>query len=76
MFIRHALRGLEKAVFRPTAQWARSGWRRLHGSGLGRVGRLERRIEELEAAVRELTGLAYLRLADDEAAPAEDRTAA
>jgi hypothetical protein len=37
---------------------------------------LEQRVAALESLVRELTGLAYLRLADDNAATGDDRTAA
>jgi len=76
MFIRQMLRMLEKKLWRPVGQQAKSLWRRCSGSGPGRVARLERRIEELEAAVRELTGLAYLRLADDEVVSVDDRKAA
>jgi hypothetical protein len=76
MFIRQMLRTLEKTLWRPLGRKAKGLWRRCSGSGRGRVARLERRIEELEAAVRELTGLAYLRLADDEVVSVDDRKAA
>lgn len=76
MFMRQMLRTLEKTLWRPLGRQAKGLWRGCSGSGRGRVARLERRIEELEAAVRELTGLAYLRLADDEVASVDDRKAA
>lgn len=66
---------MEKVVIRPTGRALRRGWDRLGSGRGGRVVRLERRVEELESLVRELTGLAYLRLADEEAAD-HDRTAA
>ncbi|MGI9176686.1 MAG: hypothetical protein ACR2IT_02380 [Pirellulales bacterium] len=76
MFIRHVLRTLEKTLIRPVARQMKHAWRRFSGPGRGRVERLERRVEELEATIRELTGLAYLRLADDETSRCDDRMAA
>jgi hypothetical protein len=75
MTVRSLLRAVEKAVIRPTGRTLRRAWDRLGGGGGGRIARLERRVDELESLVRELTGLAYLRLADEEGA-ADDRTAA
>lgn len=75
MTVRSVLRAVEKAIIRPVGRALRRGWERLRGGQGGRVARLERRVEELESLVRELTGLAYLRLADQEAAD-DDRTAA
>jgi len=75
MTVRSVLRAVEKATIRPAGRLLRRVWDR-HGGGRGdRVAGLERRVDELESLVRELTGLAYLRLADEEAA-ADDRTAA
>lgn len=76
MLIRHVLRTFEKTLLRPIARQMKRVWRRVSGPGRGRVGHLERRVEELEAAVRELTGLAYLRLVDDEDSSCDDRMAA
>jgi hypothetical protein len=76
MFIRRMLRTIEQRLCRPAARQAKILGRRCPWPGRGRVRRLERRIEELEAAVRELTGLAYLRLADDEVASIDERKAA
>jgi hypothetical protein len=61
--IRSLLRSLEKTWIRPLA-------RRLRLPRFGRQGgqlaALEHRVAELESLVRELTGLAYLRLDDQE----------
>lgn len=75
MRTRVLLRAIERSIIRPVGRTARRAWERLGGTADDRVGRLERRIDELESLVRELTGLAYLRLADEEAADG-DRTAA
>lgn len=75
MSVRTALRLFERSVIRPAGRAVRRGWERLRGGAHDRVGRLERRVDELESLVRELTGLAYLRLADEETAD-DDRTAA
>lgn len=75
MTARSLLRAAEKTTIRPVGRVLRRAWDRIRGGRNGRIARLERRVEELESLVRELTGLAYLRLADEEAA-AHDRTAA
>jgi len=75
MTARSLLRAAEKATIRPVGRMLRRGWNKLSGGSGGRIARLERRVDDLEALVRELTGLAYLRLADEEAAE-DDRTAA
>ncbi|MBM4010495.1 MAG: hypothetical protein FJ286_03810 [Planctomycetes bacterium] len=75
MTIRATLRRIERSVIRPAARTVRGVWQTLRGGGHHRVAGLERRVDELESLVRELTGLAYLRLADEEAAD-DDRTAA
>lgn len=75
MMLRPLLRAAEKMVVRPIGRGLRRAWERLHGGRSSRLARLERRVEELESLIRELTGLAYLRLADEEAAE-DDRTAA
>jgi hypothetical protein len=75
MTIRSLLRAVEKSSIRPVGRILRRGWERLRGGRTSRMARLERRVEELESLVRELTGLAYLRLADEEAAD-DDRSAA
>jgi len=75
MTARSLLRAAEKATIRPVGRMLRRGWNKLSGGGAGRIARLERRVDDLESLVRELTGLAYLRLADEEAAE-DDRTAA
>lgn len=49
---------------RPVGRRLRQGFRRLLGDG-DRLEHLEDRIEHLEALVRELTGLAYLRLDEE-----------
>lgn len=76
MNLRRIGKNLEKAWLRPLGQRLRRrlGAPRMPWSG-NRVAELEQRVDELEAMVRELTGLAYLRLdpdPDDEA----DREAA
>lgn len=81
MTIHSLLRSVEKAIIRPMGRSARWAWEPFRGGRGGRggrgsrVARLEQRVDELESLVRELTGLAYLRLADEEAADG-DRTAA
>jgi len=75
MNIRALLRSLERSAIRPISGGARRAWDRLRGGAPDRVGRLERRVDELETLIRELTGLAYLRLAEEERAD-DDRTAA
>ncbi len=66
MSVRRWAKAIERRGLRPLRDLIRrAGW---GGSG-GRIARLERRVEELEALVRELTGLAYLRL-DGESEPA------
>jgi len=77
MLIRNSLRTLEKTWLRPAGQALKRACGGAPFGGGRRVERLERRVEELERLVRELTGLAYLRLSDDEAAGSDDdRTAA
>jgi hypothetical protein len=76
MNLRRIGKHVEKTWLRPLSQRLRRrvGVPMLPRSG-SRVARLEQRIDELEALVRELTGLAYLRLdrdSDDDA----DRAAA
>lgn len=75
MNIRAPLRALERSAIRPISGAARRAWERLRGGSPDRVGRLERRVDELESLIRELTGLAYLRLAEEEETD-DDRTAA
>ncbi len=75
MLLRQALRTFEKRCLRP---WGRTlthalGGRRPRGD---RVAQLEERVAKLESLVRELTGLAYLRLAEDDAAAEDHRTPA
>jgi hypothetical protein len=72
MLIHSWLRACDRRVVRPLGRFLRGG-----GSGRGtrtdRVSRLERRVEDLERLVRELAGLAYLKLdtpASTGAAPA------
>jgi hypothetical protein len=70
MTLRERLRAFERNWLRPLGRRLR----RLVGKGRrqDQLDRLERRIDELESLVRELTGLAYMRL-DDEPAAAADR---
>jgi hypothetical protein len=75
MTFRTLTRSVERVLIRPLGRSIRRVWERLRGGRGDRVSRLERRVDELESLVRELTGLAYLRLADEEAADG-DRTAA
>jgi len=63
MPIRRWARNFEKAALRPIAFLARRWLWRASGGG-GRLGRLERRINELEQRVRELTGLLMIQLDD------------
>jgi hypothetical protein len=65
MPLRRWARSLEKQLLRPVAGLVR---RATGSAGFGRtrIARLERRVDELEELVRELTGLALLRLDDAE----------
>ena len=66
MSVRSWTKAIERRGLRPLRDlMRRSGL----STGRGRVARLERRVEELEGLVRELAGLAYLRL-DTEPGPA------
>lgn len=59
MIIRRWARAVEKSCLRPLGRLLpRRGWT----PGRDRIDRLEQRVNELESLVRELTGLAYLRL--------------
>lgn len=64
---------VEKAWLRPLGRRLRR-WPLLNRSG-SRVAKLEQRVDELESLVRELTGLAYLRL-DRDTHDEADRSAA
>jgi hypothetical protein len=66
MTIRSWLRALERDALRPLGRWLR----RLGGRSrsASRIEELELRIDALEGLVRELTGLAWLRLDDQPAA--------
>jgi hypothetical protein len=71
--LRSALKSVERQWLRPAGRTIRGGLRRWLGE-TDRINHLECRIENLEALVRELTGLAYLRLDDprmDEGSHAE-----
>lgn len=59
--MRSALKTFERQCLRPMGRRIRGRLRRWLGES-ERMDHLERRIEGLEALVRELTGLAYLRL--------------
>jgi len=59
MSLRLWLRSLEQRCLRPLGRLAR---RSAAARPPSRIERLERRVEELEDLVRELTGLAWLRL--------------
>lgn len=61
--LRSALKSIERQWLRPAGRTLRGGLRRWLGE-TDRINHLESRIESLEALVRELTGLAYLRLDD------------
>lgn len=63
MSLRSLLRSLEKTWIRPLGRRLRLP--RL-GRQRGQLAALEHRVGELESLVRELTGLAYLRLDDQE----------
>jgi len=65
MTIRSWLRAIERNALRPLGRQLR----RLGGRGrsAGRIEELEHRIDALEGLVRELTGLAWLRLDDEPA---------
>ena len=77
MLIRQTLRTFEKRCLRPIARLLkRTAGAARHGHGTARVSRLEQRVAALESLVRELTGLAYLRLPDDDAATEADRPTA
>jgi len=70
MIIRRWARAVEKRCLRPLGRLLpRGGW----VPGRHRIDRLEARVDELESLVRELTGLAYLRL--DGPSSDRDRTA-
>ncbi|MEX0669294.1 MAG: hypothetical protein WD060_02415 [Pirellulales bacterium] len=75
MLIRQTLRTFEKHCLRPMGRLLK---RSVRGTQRGndQVALLEQRVAVLESLVRELTGLAYLRLADDDPATGDDRTAA
>lgn len=60
---RSALKSLERQWLRPAGRKVGGTLRRWLGESK-RIDHLESRIESLEALVRELTGLAYLRLDD------------
>jgi hypothetical protein len=66
MVIRSWMRSIEQRCLRPLGRLMRRSGRRAAG-GSDRLSTLERKVEELEGLVRELSGLAYLRL--DEASP-------
>ncbi|MEI6504401.1 MAG: hypothetical protein WCO90_00795 [Planctomycetota bacterium] len=77
MLIRQTLRTFEKRCLRPIARLLkRKAGAARHGHGTDRVSLLEQRVAALESLVRELTGLAYLRLPDDDAATEADRPTA
>ena len=79
MLIRQTLRTFEKRCLRPSARLLKrtaGAARHGHGHGTDRVSLLEQRVAALESLVRELTGLAYLRLPDDDAATEADRPTA
>ena len=61
--LRSALKSFERQWLRPAGRGIRGRVRRWLGES-DRIDHLESRIESLEALVRELTGLAYLRLDD------------
>jgi hypothetical protein len=73
--IRSLLKSFERRVIRPFGRPLRRRIRRMLGDG-NRVSRLEARIDELETLVRELTGLAYLRLDEDSENPQDAATPA
>ena len=79
MSIRSLLRGFEKSWLRPLGRRLRPP---TLGRQAGRLAALEHRVAELESLVRELTGLAYMRLDEagldvaDPASPPEPREAA
>ncbi len=62
--IRSLLKSFERCFVRPVGRRLRRGFRRLLGDG-DRLGHLEERLENLESLVRELAGLAYLRLDEE-----------
>lgn len=74
MTIRSWLRALERNALRPLGRWLR----RLGGRSrsAGRIEELEHRIDALESLVRELTGLAWLRLDGPPTEPPTNRPAA
>jgi hypothetical protein len=61
---RSLLKAFERRFLRPIGRRLRGRIRRTLGDS-DRVAHLEARVEELESLVRELTGLAYLRLDED-----------
>jgi hypothetical protein len=73
MRVRQHLRSFERHCLRPLGRRLK----RLFGDRRReRFGLLEQRIEDLESLVRELAGLAYLRLDDDPSAATSARGAA
>ncbi len=72
MPFRRWVRAFEKRCMRPFVGILRSGLRRITRGG-GRIGRLERRVDELERLLRETAGLAYMRLDQAEAGSASRR---
>jgi hypothetical protein len=77
MLVKNTLRTIEKTWLRPMGHALKRVFGGTPFGGGRRIARLERRVDELEGLVRELTGLAYLRLADDgESRESDDRTAA
>lgn len=72
MPLRRWARAFEKRCLRPFIGILQSGLRRITRGG-GRIGRLERRVDELERLLREATGLAYMRLEQAEADTASRR---
>lgn len=60
MSIRAIAKAFEHRCLRPLGRILRTA--RPRNSGGSRIDQLERRVEELESLVRELTGLAYLAL--------------
>jgi hypothetical protein len=63
--LRSALKSFERQWLRAAGRKIRGRLRRWLGES-NRIDHLESRIESLEALVRELTGLAYLRLDDSQ----------
>lgn len=61
--VRSVLKSFERSVLRPTGRRLRQGLRKFLGES-DRISQLEARVASLEGLLRELTGLAYLRLDD------------